>query len=96
MQSKGLSRVFSNTTVQKHQFFGTQLSLQSNSPNLSLPPSYSINPHLLSWASLIAQLVKNLPVMQETPIRFLGREDLLEKGKATPSSILGLPWWLSW
>ena len=30
-QSKGLSRVFSNTTVQKHQFFGTQLSLQSNS-----------------------------------------------------------------
>ena len=31
LQSKGLSRVFSKTTVQKHQFFGTQLSLQSNS-----------------------------------------------------------------
>ena len=31
LQSKGLSRVFSNTTVQKHQFFGPQLSLQSNS-----------------------------------------------------------------
>ena len=31
LQSKGLSRVLSNTTVQKHQFFGTQLSLQSNS-----------------------------------------------------------------
>ena len=31
LQSKGLSRVFSNTTVQKLQFFGTQLSLQSNS-----------------------------------------------------------------
>ena len=31
MQCKGLSRVFSNTTVQKHQFFSTQLSLQSNS-----------------------------------------------------------------
>ena len=30
-QSKGLSRVFSNTTVQKHQFFSTQVSLQSNS-----------------------------------------------------------------
>ena len=30
-QSKGLSRVFSNTTVQKHQFFGAQLSSQSNS-----------------------------------------------------------------
>ena len=35
-QSKGLSRVFSNTTVQKHQFFSTQLSLQSNShPNMT-------------------------------------------------------------
>ena len=31
LQSKGLSRVFSNTTVQKNQFFGTQLSLESNS-----------------------------------------------------------------
>ena len=31
LQSKGLSRVFSNTTVQKHSFFGTQLSLYSNS-----------------------------------------------------------------
>jgi len=30
LQSKGLLRVFSNTTVQKHQFFGTQLSLESN------------------------------------------------------------------
>ena len=32
------------------------------------------------WASLIAQLVKNPPAMQETPVRFLGREDPLEKG----------------
>ena len=31
-------------------------------------------------ASLIAQLVKNLPAMQETLVQFLGREDLLEKG----------------
>ena len=31
LQSKGLSRIFSNTTVQKHQFFSTQLSLYSNS-----------------------------------------------------------------
>ena len=31
LQSKGLSRVFSNTTIQKHQFFGAQFSLQSNS-----------------------------------------------------------------
>ena len=42
-------------------------------------------------ASLIAQLGKNPPAMQETPVRFLGWEDLLEKGQATHSSILGLP-----
>ena len=46
--------------------------------------------------SLIAQLVKNLPAMQETPVQFLGQEDLLGKGQATHSSILGLPLWLSW
>ena len=36
--------------------------------------------HELIQASLVAQTVKNLPAMQETPIRFLGREDPLEKG----------------
>jgi len=40
------------------------------------------------WASLVAQLVKNVPVMQETWVRSLGWEDPLEKGKATHSSIL--------
>ena len=40
------------------------------------------------WASLVSQTVKNLPVMQETQIRSLGREDPLEKGIATHSSIL--------
>ena len=33
-----------------------------------------------SWASLVAQLVKNLPAMQETLVRFLGWEDPLEEG----------------
>ena len=37
LQSKGLSRVFSNTTVQKHQFFGTQFSSQSNSRSHTWP-----------------------------------------------------------
>ena len=41
-----------------------------------------------SWASLVAQLVKNLPAMWETWVRSLGWEDPLEKGKATHSSIL--------
>ena len=36
----------------------------------------------------VAQLVKNPPAMQETPVRFLGREDLLEEDMATHSSIL--------
>ena len=41
-----------------------------------------------SWASLVAQLVKNLPAMQETWIRSLGWKDPLEKGKATlPSPV---------
>ena len=40
-----------------------------------------------SWASLVAQLIKNLPAMQETPVQPLGWEDSLEKGMATHSSI---------
>ena len=47
-------------------------------------------------ASLVAQLVKNLPAVQETLVWFPGREDPLEKGYTTHSSILELPWWLRW
>ena len=43
-----------------------------------------------SWASLVAQLVKNPPAMQETWVQSLSWEDPLEKGKATHSSIR--PW----
>jgi len=47
-----------------------------------------------SWAPLEAQLVKNLPEMQETWVQSLGWKDPLEKGKATHSSILAwrIPW----
>ena len=41
-----------------------------------------------SWASLVAQLVKNPPALWETWVQFLGWEDPLEKGVATHSSIL--------
>ena len=41
-----------------------------------------------SGASLVAQLVKNLPAMQETQVRSLGPEDPLEKEMATHSSVL--------
>ena len=45
-------------------------------------------------ASLVAQVVKNLPAMQETRVQSLGWEDPLEKEMATHSSILGwrIPW----
>ena len=46
------------------------------------------------WASLVAQLVKNPPAMWETWVQSLGWEDLLEKGKATHSSILA--WRIQW
>ena len=45
-------------------------------------------PLQFSWASLVAQLEKNLPAMRETWFRSLGWEDPLEKGVATHSSIL--------
>ena len=45
-------------------------------------------------ASLVAQMVKNLPAMQETQVQTLGQKDPLEEGMATHSSILAwkIPW----
>ena len=50
--------------------------------------------YALSWTSLVAQLVKNLPEMQEIRVRFLGQEDPLEKEMPTHSSIFAwrIPW----
>ena len=49
---------------------------------------------VLISSSLVAQMVKNPPTMQETQVRDLGQEDPLEKGMATHSSILDwrTPW----
>ena len=54
----------------------------------------------MNWASLVAQMVKNLPAIQETQVRSLGQEDALEKGMATHSSVFAWripgteePWW---
>ena len=61
-------------------------TVQSISPEMAPPPGSASHPALWSdlvlfcFASLIAQLVKNLPTMQETPVQFLGQEDPLEKG----------------
>ena len=47
-----------------------------------------------TWASLVAQTIRNLPAVQETQVQSLGREDPLEKGMATHCSILAwrMPW----
>ena len=50
---------------------------------------------MVCGASLVVQLVKNPPAMQETLAQFLGQDALLEKGLSTHSNILGLPWWLT-
>ena len=80
----------------------TQLCLTLCDPMDYRTPGFPVLHHLLEFAHshghqapLVAQLAKNPPAVQETPVRFLGREDLLEKGYATHSSILGLPLWLS-
>ena len=58
-------------------------------PGLGRSPGEGIGyPLQYSWASLVAQTVKNLPSMQETWIQSLGWEDPLEEGMATHSSIL--------
>ena len=54
---------------------------RSAGEGIGFPPQYS-------WASLVAQLVKNLPVIWETWVQSLGWEDLLEKEKATHSSFM--------
>ena len=52
------------------------------------------HPFQYSWASLVAQLAKNLPALWETWVQSLGWEDPLEKGKVNHSSILvwRIPW----
>ena len=54
----------------------------------------TINAGTLTKASLVAQMVKNLPAVQETRVRSLGQEDPLEKEMAIHSSILAwrIPW----
>ena len=72
--------------------------MNEESPHLSVSLEniceYLLSVRHFAKASLVAQLVKNPPAMQETWVRSLGREDPLEKGKAAHSSILawGIPW----
>ena len=68
---------------------------QGSIPGLGRSPGEENgNPLQYSWASLVAQMVKNLSAMQETWVQSLGWEDPLEKGMTTHSSILAwrIPW----
>ena len=55
----------------------------------SSPGEGNGNPLQYSWASLVAQLVKNPPAVRETWVQSMGREDPLEEGMAAHASILG-------
>ena len=77
-----------------HSSVGKESACNAGDPSSIIPgsgryPGEGIGyPFQYSWASLVAQLVKNLPAMWETWVQSLGWEDPLEKGKATHSSIL--------
>ena len=76
-----------------HSSVGKESTCSAGDPSLipesGRSPGEGIGyPLQYSWASLVAQLIKNLPAMQETWVQSLGWEDPLEKGKATQSSIL--------
>ena len=75
---------------------GKSTVLSSDREELNPDELYSITQieSIRTRASLVAQLVKNLPAMQETWVRSLAWEDPLEKGKATHASILAWrsPW----
>ena len=57
-------------------------------------PFFNLGSFFLNKASLVAQMLKNLPAMHETWVRSLGWEDPLEEGMATHSSILA--WRIRW
>ena len=79
LQSKGLSRVFSNTTV------GSLECCKSRGCKELNTTKWLTNNNIPLY---VAQKVKHLPTMQETQVQSLGWEDVLEKDMATHSSIL--------
>ena len=71
LQPKGLSRVFSNTTIQKHQFFGAQLSLQSNSSHPYVTTGKTIALTRWTFVSKVMSLLFNM--LSRLVITFLPR-----------------------
>ena len=103
LQSKGLSRVFSKhqrskASILRHSaFFIVQLShpYMTTGKTIALTRRTFVSKVMSQlFNTLCLSLVKNLPAMWETRLRFLGQEDPLEKGMTTHSSILAwrIPW----
>ena len=78
LQSKGLSRVFSNTTVQRHQFFGTQPSSQSNSHIHTWPLEKTIALTRRTFVDKVISLLLNM--LSRMVITFLPRSQLFTWG----------------
>ena len=88
--SKGLSRVFSNTTVQKHQFFGTQLSLHSNSHTHTWLLGKTIALTRRTFVSKVTSLIFN--TLSRLAIAFLPRSKcLLISWLQSPSTVIFEP-----
>jgi len=87
LQSKGLPRVFSNTTVQKHQFFGAQLSSQSNSHIHTWPLEKSIDLTRWTFVGKVMSLLLNM--LSRCIITFLPRSKrLLISWLQSPSAVI--------
>ena len=89
LQSKGLSRVFSNTTVQKHQLFGTQLSLWSNSHNLYMTTRKTVALTICTFVGKMMSLLFNMlsRFVMGFPHSSVGKESACNAGDL--GSILG-------
>ena len=87
LQSKGLSRVFSTTTVQKHQFFSAQLSSQSNSQHRYMTTGKTI---ALTRRTLVGKVMSLLlNILSRLVITFLPRsKHLLISWLQSPSAVI--------
>ena len=83
LHSKGLSRVFSNTTVQKHQFFGTQLSLYLSHPYLTTGKTIALTRQ--TFVGKVMSLLFNM--LSRLVIAFLPRSNLIS-WRWSPSAVI--------
>ena len=88
-----VKKVFPDSSVGQESTFnpGDRVSIPGLGRSTGEATGYPLQ---YSWASLVAQLVNNLPAVREIRVQSLDWEDPLEKGKATHSSILAwrIPW----